>query len=159
MQVKSHQLHLFALHQAELMLLFSLSALFDASPNQLFACCLWATTDVFCNLSILFSRVLMLFFANSLDCLLLYCPLYFFCSTLPHCPLLSIYSYCDLIPLSRSLCSTTAAPSITHMQAHTHQAIQSSSSEDKDGSVIDTQEEVCQLHICMHGHTHYAVSL
>lgn len=42
--------------------------------------------------------------------------------SLSQCSPLSIYCYCDPIspPLSLSLCSTTAAPSITHMQAHTH---------------------------------------
>ncbi len=65
------------------------------------------------------------------------------------------------LSVSLYLCSTTAAPSITHMHACTHWAIQSLSSEDKDGSVIDTQEEVCQLHMhtSVHVHTHYAVNL
>lgn len=106
---------------------------------------------MFWVLSILFPRLLMYscpccLLISLFSPLLLFFPLYFPSVALSQCPPLSIYCYCDLISLS--LCSTSAAPSITHMQTHTHWAIQSLSSEDKGGSVIDRKK--CVSYIFLH---------
>lgn len=81
---------------------------------------LWASTDVFWDLSILFSRVLMLSFANSLICLLLYCPLYF--SVVPfliaHC---SAFTATVIWSLSLSAVPLQLHQSRTCRRTHTKQ--------------------------------------